>query len=169
MESLLSSMHYSNPHKTTSRRSVPKVNKSIQVNMDLEEENPSADPTLSPTNGLSRKSEQCSGNTPPSQKDVSSSSQEQSVKPTLLPQLPAPPPLPPGCKVPLPPVSTPGINSPWLPSPQPCSTPGCSHLTCGCGEQPHTKKTPTLRMKVFHWQKVPSDVVKRMSLFVTLG
>ncbi|XP_068874522.1 inverted formin-2-like [Aphelocoma coerulescens] len=161
MESLLSSMHCSNHHKAVSRRFVPKVNKCIQVNMDWEEENPSADLSLSPTTGLSGKSEPCPGNTSPSQKDVFSSSQGQSVMPALLPQLPAPPPLPPGCKVPLPPVSVPGINAPSLPSPQPCSHPRCSHLTCGCGEQPRAKKTPTLRMKLFHWQKLPSDVVRQ--------
>lgn len=169
MESLLSGMHCSSHHKTVSRRSLPKVNKCIQVNMDLEEENPSADLSLSPTNGLSGKSEHCPGNTSPSQKDVSSSSQEQSVTPALLPQPPAPPPLPPGCKVPLPPISMPGINAPLLPSPQPFSNPECSHPTCGCGEQPHTKKTPMLRMKVLHWQKLPCDVVRRTCLFVTLG
>ncbi|XP_033370836.1 inverted formin-2-like isoform X2 [Parus major] len=155
MESLLSSMHCSNHHKTVTRRSVPKVNKCIQVNMDSEEENPSAHLSLSPTAGLSGRSEHCPGNTSPSQKDISSSSHEQSVMPALLPQLPAPPPLP------LPPVSMPGINAPSLPSPQLCSNPGCSHPTCGCGEQPHTKKTPMVRMKVLHWQKLPSDVVRQ--------
>ncbi|XP_064279234.1 inverted formin-2-like isoform X6 [Passer domesticus] len=161
MESLLSSMHCSNHHKTVLRRSVPKLNKCTQVNMDLEEENPREDLSLSPTTGLSRKSEHCPGSTSPSQKDVSSSSQEQSVMPALLPQLPPPPPLLPGCKVPLPPLSLPGINSPSLPSPQPCSNPGCSHPSCGCGEQPHDRKTPTLRMKLLHWQKLPSDVVRQ--------
>ncbi|XP_039923364.1 inverted formin-2-like isoform X3 [Hirundo rustica] len=161
MENLLSSMHCSNHHKTVSRRSVPKVNKCIQVNMDLEEENPNADLSLSPTTGLSGKSEHCPGNTPPLQKGVSSSSQEHSVMPALPPQPPAPPPLPPGCKVPLPSVSMPGINTPLLPSPLPCSNPECTHPTCGCGEQPHTKKTPMLRMKVLHWQKLPSDVVRQ--------
>ncbi|XP_068048361.1 inverted formin-2-like isoform X6 [Anomalospiza imberbis] len=160
MESLLSSMHCSNHHKRVPRRSVPKVNKCTQVNMDLEEKNPSSDLSLSPTTGLSGKSEHCSGSTSPSQKDVSSSSQEQSITAALLPQLPAPPPLPPGCKVPLPPLSMPGINGPSLPSPLLCSNPGCSHPTCGCGEQPHSK-TPTLRMKVLHWQKLPSDVVRQ--------
>ncbi|XP_071282415.1 inverted formin-2-like isoform X2 [Agelaius tricolor] len=155
MESLLSSMHGSNHPKTVPRRSVPKVNKCTQVNMDLEEKKPSADLSLS------RKSEHCPGSTSPSQKDISSSSQEQSVMPALLPQLPPPPPLPPGCKVPLPPVSTPGINAPSLPSPQPCSNPGCSHPPCGCGEQPQARKTPTLRMKVLHWQKLPCDVVRQ--------
>ncbi|XP_023783216.1 inverted formin-2-like [Cyanistes caeruleus] len=153
MESLLSSMHCSNHHKTVPRRSVPKVNKCIQVNMDLEEENPSADLSLSLTAGLSGKSECCPGNTSPSQKDISS--HKQSVMPALLPQLPAPPPLP------LPPVSMPGINAPSLPSPQLCSNPGCRHPTCGCGEQPHTRKTPMVRMKVLHWQKLPSDVVRQ--------
>lgn len=169
MESLLSSMHCSNHHKTASRRSVPKVNKCIQVNMDLEEENPRANLSISPTTILSEKPEHWPWNTSPFQRDVFSSSQEQPAMPALLPQLPAPPPLPPGCKVPLPPVSMPGINAPLLPSPQPCSNPGCNHPACGCGEQPHTKKTPMLRMKVLHWQKLPSDVVRRTCLFVTLG
>lgn len=169
MENLLSSMHCSNQHKTVSRRSLPKVNKCIQVNMDLEEDHPRADLSLSPTAGLSRKPEHCPGNTSPSQKDVSSSSQEQSVTPALLPQPPAPPPLPPEGKVPFPPVSMPGINGPSLPSPQPCSNPERSHPPCGCGEQPHTRKTPMVRMKVLHWQKLPSDVVRRTCLFVTLG
>ncbi|KAL2304010.1 hypothetical protein Nmel_009299 [Mimus melanotis] len=158
MESLISSMHCPNHQKTVSRRSVPKLNKCIQVNRDMEEESLIANLSLSPTTGPSGKSEHCPGNTPPSQKDVFSSSQEQPVMPALLP---APPPLPPGCKVPLPPVSTPGINAPSLPSPQPCSNPGCSHPTCACGEQSYTKKTPTLRMKVLHWQKLPSDVVRQ--------
>ncbi|XP_066045029.1 inverted formin-2-like isoform X3 [Chamaea fasciata] len=161
MESLLSSMHCSTHQKTVSRRSLPKVNKCIQVNMDLEEQNPSADLSHSPTTGLSGKSEHCQGNTSPSQKDVYPCSQEQSVMPAPLPQPPAPPPLPPGCEGPLAPVSMPGINAPLLPSPQPCSNPECSHATCGCGEQPHTKKTPMLRMKVLHWQKLPSDVVRQ--------
>eukprot|EP00076_Gallus_gallus_P022177 XP_015143423.2 inverted formin-2-like [Gallus gallus] len=42
-----------------------------------------------------------------------------------------------------------------------CSNPGCSHFTCGYSEQPCPKKTPKLRMKVFHWQKLPSDVVRQ--------
>ncbi|KAM3670543.1 inverted formin-2-like isoform 3-T3 [Ammospiza maritima maritima] len=154
MESLLSSMHCSNHPKTVPRRSVPKVNKCTQVNMDLEEKKSSADLSLS------RQSEHSPGSTSPTQKD-SSSSPEQSVMPALLPQLPPPPPLPPGGKVPLPPVSTPGMSAPSLPSPQPCSTPGCSHPACGCGEQPQARKTPTLRMKVLHWQKLPCDVVRQ--------
>ncbi|XP_064570479.1 inverted formin-2-like isoform X2 [Zonotrichia leucophrys gambelii] len=154
MESLLSSMHCSNPPKTVPRRSVPKVNKCTQVNMDLEEKKSSADLSFS------RKSEHSPGSTSPTQKD-SSSSPEQSVMPALPPQLPPPPPLPPGGKVPLPPVSTPGMNAPSLPSPQPCSSPGCSHPACGCGEQPQARKTPTLRMKVLHWQKLPCDVVRQ--------
>nr|XP_014119913.1 inverted formin-2 [Zonotrichia albicollis] len=154
MESLLSSVHCSTPPKTVPRRSVPKVNKCTQVNMDLEEKKSSADLSLS------RKSEHSPGSTSPTQKD-SSSSPEQSVMPALPPQLPPPPPLPPGGKLPLPPVSTPGMNAPSLPSPQPCSSPGCSHPACGCGEQPQARKTPTLRMKVLHWQKLPCDVVRQ--------
>ncbi|XP_058663255.1 inverted formin-2-like isoform X3 [Ammospiza caudacuta] len=154
MESLLSSMHCSNHPKTVPRRSVPKVNKCTQVNMDLEEKKSSADLSLS------RQSEHSPGSTSPTQKD-SSSSPQQSVMPALLPQLPPPPPLPPGGKVPLPPVSTPGMSAPSLPSPQPCSTPGCSHPACSCGEQPQARKTPTLRMKVLHWQKLPCDVVRQ--------
>ncbi|KAM6204880.1 uncharacterized protein WM294_004417 [Sarcoramphus papa] len=95
-ENLLSSMQCPSHHKTVSRRSVQKVNKCIQVDMDLEEENPSADLSLSPTTGLSRKPQQSPGNMPPSQQGVSSSSQGQSAMPALLPLLPAPPPLPPG-------------------------------------------------------------------------
>ncbi|XP_061232146.1 inverted formin-2-like isoform X5 [Neopsephotus bourkii] len=116
-ENLLSSMQCPNHLKRVSRRSVQKVNKCIQVYVDLEEENPSADLSLSPT-GLSRKLQLCPGNMSPSQQGVSSSS-------------------------------------------QPCSNLECNHLTCGCGGQPHPKKTPTLRMKMFHWQKLPSDVVRQ--------
>ncbi|KAM6070156.1 inverted formin-2-like isoform 2-T2 [Theristicus caerulescens] len=161
MENLLSSMQCPKHHKTVSRRSVQKVNKYIQVDMDLEEENPNADLSLSPTTGLFGKLQQSPGNTSPSQQGVSSSSQGQSALPALLPLLPAPPPLPPGCKVLPPALPMPGINAPSLPPPQPCSNPKCSHLTCGYGGQPHPKKTPTLRMKVFHWQKLPSDVVRQ--------
>ncbi|XP_074439941.1 inverted formin-2-like isoform X2 [Larus michahellis] len=160
-ENLLSSMQCPNRHKAVSRRSVQKVNKCIQVDMDLEEENPSADLSLSPTTGLSRKPQQPPGNTSPSQQGVSSSSQGQSAMPALLPLMPAPPPLPPGCKMPPPPLPMPGINTPSLPPPQPGSNPKCSHLICGYGGQPRPKKTPTLRMKVFHWQKLPSDVVRQ--------
>lgn len=168
-ENLLSSMQCPNHHKTVSRRSVQKVNKCIQVDVDLEEENPSADLSLSPTTGFSRKPQQSPGNMSPSQQGVSSFSQGQSAMPALLPLLPAPPPLPPGHKVSPPPLPMPGINAPSLPPPQPCINPECNHLTCGYGGQPHPKKTPTLRMKVFHWQKLPSDVVRRTCLFVTLG
>lgn len=166
---LLASMQCPKHHKAVSRRSVPKVNKCIQVDMDLEEENPSADLSLSPTIGLSGEPQQSPGNMSPSQQGVSSSSQGQPAVPTLLPLLPAPPPLPPGCKVPPPPLPVPGINTLSLPPPQSCSNPDCHHLTCGCGGQPHPKKTPTLRMKVLHWQKLPSDVVRRTCLLVTLG
>ncbi|XP_057272092.1 inverted formin-2-like isoform X4 [Pezoporus wallicus] len=159
-ENLLSSMQCPNHLKRVSKRSVQKVNKCIQVYMDLEEENPSADLSLSPT-GLSRKLQLCPGNMSPSQQGVSSSSQVQSALSALLPQLPAPPPLPPGNKVPLPPLLVPGITAPSLPPLQPCSNPECNHLTCGYGGQPHPKKTPTLRMKIFHWQKLPSDVVRQ--------
>ncbi|KAM7108930.1 inverted formin-2-like [Ciconia maguari] len=162
-ENLLSSMRCPNHHKTVSRRSVQKVNKSIQADMDLEEENPSADLSLSPTTVLSGKLQQSPGNMSPSQQRLSSSSQGQSAMPALVPLLPAPPPLPPGCKMPPPPLPVPGINDPSLPPPQPCSNPECSHLTCGYGARPHPKKTPTLRMKVFHWQKLPSDVVRQSS------
>ncbi|XP_068016180.1 inverted formin-2-like isoform X2 [Melanerpes formicivorus] len=96
----------------------------------------------------------------PSQEDVSSPSQGQSVMSALPQLMPAPPPLPPRCQVPPPPLPMPGINALSLPSPQPCSNPECNCLTCGQGEQPHPKKTPTLRMKMFHWQKLPSDVVR---------
>jgi len=167
MENLPSSMQCPNHHKTVSRRSVQKLNKCIQVDMDFEEENPSADLSLSPTTGFSRKLQQSPGNTSPSQQRVSSSAQGQSDVPALLPLLPAPPPLPPGCKVPPPPLPMPGINAPLLPPPQPCSNSKCSHLTYGCGGQFHPKKTPTLRMKMFHWQKLPSDVVRRTCLFIT--
>lgn len=169
MENLLSKMKCPNHDKTVPRRSVQKVNKCIQVDMDLEEENPSADLSFSPTTGLSGKLHQSPGNTSPSQQGASSSSQGQSAMPAMLPQLPPPPPLPPGCKVPPPPLPQPGINVPPLPPPQPCTNPWCNHLTCGYGRQHHPKKTPTLRMKVFHWQKLPSDVVRRTCLFVTVG
>ncbi|XP_071664724.1 inverted formin-2-like [Patagioenas fasciata] len=151
-------MQCPNHHKAASRTSVQKVNKCIQVDMDLEEGNPSADLSLSPTSGLSRKLQQSPGNVSPSQQSVSSPSQRQFAM-SVLP--PAPPPLPPGCKVPPPPVPMPGINVLSLPPAQPCSNPECKHLTCGCGEQPQSKKTPTLRMKLFHWQKLPSDVVRQ--------
>lgn len=165
-EDLLSNMQCPNHHKAASRRSVQKVNKCIQADMDLEEGNPSADLSLSPTSSLSRKLQQSPGNVSPSQQSVSSPSQGQFAMPALPP---APPPLPPGCKVPPPPLPMPGINVLSLPPAQPCSNPQCKHLTCGCGEQPQPKKTPTLRMKLFHWQKLPSDVVRRTCLFVTLG
>lgn len=168
-ENLLSSMKCPNHHKTVSRRSVQKVNKSIQADMDLEEENPSADLSLSPTTGLSRKLQQSPGNLSPSQQGVSSSSQGQPAKPASLPLLPVPPPLPTGCKVPSPPPPIPGVNASSLAPLQSCSNPECNHLTCGHGAQPHPKKTPTLRMKIFHWQKLPADVVRRTCLFVTLG
>ncbi|XP_040976184.1 inverted formin-2-like isoform X3 [Aquila chrysaetos chrysaetos] len=160
-ENLLPSTQCPNHHKTVSRRSVQKVNKCIQVDMKLEEESPGADLSLSPTTGLSRKAQQSPGNMSPSQRGVSSSSQGQSAMPSLLPLLPTPAPLPSGCKVPPPPLPVPGINAPSLPPPQPCSNPECSHLTCGYGGQPHPKKVPTLKMKVFHWQKLPSDVARQ--------
>ncbi|KAK2527538.1 inverted formin-2-like protein [Columba livia] len=157
-EDLLSNMQCPNHHKAASRRSVQKVNKCIQADMDLEEGNPSADLSLSPTSSLSRKLQQSPGNVSPSQQSVSSPSQGQFAMPALPP---APPPLPPGCKVPPPPLPMPGINVLSLPPAQPCSNPQCKHLTCGCGEQPQPKKMPTLRMKLFHWQKLPSDVVRQ--------
>ncbi|XP_028941650.1 inverted formin-2-like [Antrostomus carolinensis] len=160
-ENLLSKVQCPNRHKTVSKRSVQKVNKCIQVDMDLEEENPSTDLSLSPTTGLSGKLHQSPGNTSPSQQGASSSSQGQSAMPALLPPLPAPPPIPPGHKVPPPPLPIPGIKTSSLPPPQSCSNPLCNHLTCGYGRQPHPKKTPTLKMKVFHWQKLPSDVVRQ--------
>ncbi|XP_065541684.1 inverted formin-2-like isoform X1 [Lathamus discolor] len=159
-ENLLSSMQCPNHLKRLSRRSVQKVNRCIQVCMDLEEENPSADLSLSPT-GLTGKLQLCPGDMSPSQQGVSSSSQVESALSALLPQPPAPPPLPPGNKVPLPPLLVPGMNAPSLPPLQPCSNPECNHFTCGYGGQPHPKKMPTLRMKMFHWQKLPSDVVRQ--------
>ncbi|XP_069713132.1 inverted formin-2-like [Phaenicophaeus curvirostris] len=144
-----------------SRRSIQKVNKCIQVDVDLEEEKPSADLNLSPITGLSGKLQQSPGNTYPSQQGISSSSRGQSAVPAQLPQLPAPPPLPPGSEVPPPPHPMPGTNAPLVPPPWTCSNPECNHLTCGYGEKLHPKKTPTLKMKVFHWQKLPSDVVRQ--------
>ncbi|XP_042654941.1 inverted formin-2-like [Tyto alba] len=157
-EYLLSSKQCPNHHKRVSRRSVQKVNQCIQVDMDLEEDNPSADLSLSPTTGLSGKPQQSLENGSPSQQGVSSCSQGQSDTPALLP---APPPLPPGDKVPPAHFPVPGVNAPSLPPPQPCSNPECDHLACGYGGQHQPKKTPTLKMKVFHWQKLPSDVARQ--------
>lgn len=167
MKNLLTSRQCLNHRKSLPRRSVEKVNKCIQVDMDLETENPSVDLTLSPKIRLSKKPQQCPGNTSPPQQGVSSHSQGQPAMPALLPLLPPPPFLPPRCKIPPPPLLMPGINASSLPPPQLCSNPGCSHFTCGYSEQPCPKKTPKLRMKVFHWQKLPSDVVRRTCLFVT--
>lgn len=152
--------------KSSSRRSVQKTNKCIQVDLDLEEENSSADLRLSPTTCLSKKPQQCLENTSPSQQSISSSSQGQPAVPALLPLPPPPPSLPPGHKVPLTPLPVPGTYAPSLPPPPPCGNPACSHLTCGYRGQPNLQKTPALRMKVFHWQKLPSDVVRRTCLFV---
>ncbi|XP_021256570.1 inverted formin-2-like isoform X2 [Numida meleagris] len=161
MKNLLTSKQCMNHRKSLPRRSVEKVNKCIQVDMDLEEENPSVDLTLSPKICLSKKPQQCPGHISPSQQGVSSPSQGQPAMPALLPLLPPPPFLPPRCKIPPPPLLMPGINAPSLPPPQLCSNPECSHLACGYSEQPCPKKTPKLRMKVFHWQKLPSDVVRQ--------
>ncbi|XP_035407121.1 inverted formin-2-like isoform X2 [Cygnus atratus] len=158
-ENLLPNKQCLNHRKSLSRRSVQKANKCIQVDLDLEEENPSANLRLSPTTCLSKKPQQCLGNPSPSQQGISSSSQGQPAMPALLPLLPPPPYLPPEHKVPLPPLPVPGMYAPSLPPPPPCGNPVCSHLTCGYGGQPHPKKTPTLRMKVLHWQKLPSDVI----------
>ncbi|XP_040415505.1 inverted formin-2-like isoform X3 [Cygnus olor] len=160
-ENLLPNKQCLNHCKSLSRRSVQKANKCIQVDLDLEEENPSADLRLSPTTCLSKKPQQCLGNPSPSQQGISSSSQGQPAMPALLPLLPPPPSLPPGHKVPLPPLPVPGMYASSLPPPPPCGNPVCNHLTCGYGGQPHPKKTPTLRMKVLHWQKLPSDVVRQ--------
>ncbi|XP_026705031.1 adenylosuccinate synthetase isozyme 1 [Athene cunicularia] len=86
-ENLLSSMKCPNCHKTESRRSVQKMNKCIQVDVDLEEENCSADLSLSPTAGLSGKPQQSPGNTSPSQQEscsmwaVTASSSKDLVEP----------------------------------------------------------------------------------------
>lgn len=165
-ENLLPTKQCLNHRKSLSRRSVQKANKCIQVDLDLEEENPSADLRLSPTTCRSKKPQQCLGNPSPSQQGISSSSQGHPAMPALLPLLPPPPSLPPGHKVPPPPLPVPGMYAPSLPPPPLCGNPACNHLTCGYGGQPHPKKTPTLRMKVFHWQKLPSDVVRRTCLFV---
>lgn len=169
MENPLPSTWCPTCHKTVSRRSVQRLSKCIQGKTDLEEENPMADLSISPTNDLPRKLQQSSGNMSPSQKDVSSPSQGQSVMPAQPQLLPAPPPLPPGCQVPSPPPPMPGISASSRLSPQPCSSPECNHLTCGHGGQCHPQKTPTLRMKMFHWQKLPPDAVRRTCLFVMLG
>lgn len=166
-KNLLTSTQCLNHRKSLPRRSVEKVNKCIQVDVDLEVENPSIDLTLFPKISLSKKPQQCPGNTSPPQQGVSSPSQGQPAMPALLPLLPPPPFLPTRCKIPPPPLLIPGINAPSLPPPQLCSNPECSHFTCGYSEQPCPKKTPKLRMKVFHWQKLPSDVVRRTCLFVT--
>nr|XP_047925654.1 inverted formin-2-like isoform X3 [Anser cygnoides] len=160
-ENLLPTKQCLNHRKSLSRRSVQKANKCIQVDLDLEEENPSADLRLSPTTCHSKKPQQCLGNPSPSQQGISSSSQGHPAMPPLLPLLPPPPSLPPGHKVPPPPLPVPGMYAPSLPPPPLCGNPACNHLTCGYGGQPHPKKTPTLRMKVFHWQKLPSDVVRQ--------
>nr|XP_005024834.4 inverted formin-2-like isoform X1 [Anas platyrhynchos] len=157
-ENLLPTRQCLNYHKSASRRSVQKANKCIQVDLDLEEENSSADLRLSPTTCLSKKPQQCLGNASPSQQGISSSSQGQPAVPALLPP---PPSLPPGHKVLLTPLPVPGTYAPSLPPPPPCGNPACSHLTCGYRGQPNLQKTPTLRMKVFHWQKLPSDVVRQ--------
>ncbi|XP_048803976.1 inverted formin-2-like isoform X2 [Lagopus muta] len=160
-KNLLTSTQCLNHRKSLPRRSVEKVNKCIQVDVDLEVENPSIDLTLFPKISLSKKPQQCPGNTSPPQQGVSSPSQGQPAMPALLPLLPPPPFHPPRCKIPPPPLLIPGINAPSLPPPQLCSNPECSHFTCGYSEQPCPKKTPKLRMKVFHWQKLPSDVVRQ--------
>nr|XP_009673921.1 PREDICTED: inverted formin-2-like [Struthio camelus australis] len=128
--------------------------------MDLEEENHRVDLSPSPTTCLSEKPHQSPGNTLPPQQGVSPSSSKQSATLALQPLLPSPPPLPPGRKMPPPPLPMPAINTPPVPPPPPCSNPDCNHLACGCAGHPYPKKakTPTLRMKVFHWQKLPSDV-----------
>ncbi|XP_068538708.1 inverted formin-2-like isoform X3 [Anas acuta] len=160
-ENLLPTRQCLNHRKSSSRRSVQKANKCIQVDLDLEEENSSADLRLSPTTRLSKKPQQCLENTSPPQQGISSSSQGQPAVPALLPLLPPPPSLPPGHKVPLTPLPVPGTYAPSLPLPPPCGNPVCNHLTCGYRGQPNLQKTPTLRMKVFHWQKLPSDVVRQ--------
>ncbi|XP_021131508.4 inverted formin-2-like isoform X4 [Anas platyrhynchos] len=68
-ENLLPTRQCLNYHKSASRRSVQKANKCIQVDLDLEEENSSADLRLSPTTCLSKKPQQCLGNASPSQQE----------------------------------------------------------------------------------------------------
>ncbi|XP_035407122.1 inverted formin-2-like isoform X3 [Cygnus atratus] len=68
-ENLLPNKQCLNHRKSLSRRSVQKANKCIQVDLDLEEENPSANLRLSPTTCLSKKPQQCLGNPSPSQQE----------------------------------------------------------------------------------------------------
>ncbi|XP_065449798.1 inverted formin-2-like isoform X7 [Chrysemys picta bellii] len=163
MERLPAHKKCPNGNKLAQKRLVQKVNKCIQVDMDLEEESLSADQctatTICPpeTLTLSRQPLRTSENSPSSQLPACSALPRQCASP--LPALP-PSPLPP------PPPLWPCVGRSMVPMP-PSYPPSCSNAapdgaSSGHESEPCPKKakTPTLRMKPFDWQKLPWDVVR---------
>ncbi|XP_044869206.1 inverted formin-2-like isoform X5 [Mauremys mutica] len=153
-----------NSNKLAQKRLVQKVNKCIQVDMDLEEESLSAGQctatTICPpeTITLSRQPLRTSENSLSSQLPACSvlPSQCASPLPALPPSLLPLPPPPPLC---------PCVGQSMVPMP-PSYPPTCSNAAPGgaSGHEsepcPKKAKTPTLRMKPFDWQKLPWDVVR---------
>ncbi|XP_043373683.1 inverted formin-2-like isoform X3 [Dermochelys coriacea] len=163
MEGLPAHKKCPNSNKVAQNKLVQKVNKCIQVDVDLEEEYLSEDqntattiyPPETPT--LSRQPLRTSENSLSSQLLACSALPRQ-----CAPPLPA---LPPSLLPPPPPLwpcvgRSMGLMPPSYPPS--CSNTACDGASSGHESQPCPKKvkTPTLRMKPFDWQKLPLDVVR---------
>ncbi|XP_067411069.1 inverted formin-2-like isoform X2 [Emydura macquarii macquarii] len=167
MERLPANKKCPKSHNLAQKRLVQKVNKCIQIDMDLEEESLSADqhpaiPLETPT--LPLQLPRTSENSLSSQLPACSALPRPCT--SALPALPLSPLLPPPPQLctgqsltPLMPGMAP------MPPPLPLSRSNAARYVASCGREnqpwPKKAKTPTLRMKPFEWQKLPFDVARK--------